>query len=49
MQIVITRKILDFSIIKNNINTMKILIIALLISENIARMEILLQIKNDST
>lgn len=49
MQIVITRKILDFSIIKNNINTMKILIIALLISENIALMEILLQIKNDST
>lgn len=49
MQIVITRKILDFSIIKNNINMMKILIIALLISENIALMEILLQIKNDST
>lgn len=49
MQILITRKILDFYIIKNHINMMKILIMALSISENIAFMELLLQIKHDST
>lgn len=48
MQILITRKILDLYIIKNNINIMKILM-ALSISENIAFMELSLQIKHDST